>query len=61
MAEAIDIRELNIRIEQKSAFVTNLMTGMKQVIVGQQHLVDSLLISLLSNGHILLEACSWVG
>ena len=55
MAEAIDIRELNIRIEQKSAFVTNLMTGMKQVIVGQQHLVDSLLISLLSNGHILLE------
>ena len=55
MAEAIDIRELNIRIEKKSAFVTNLMTGMKQVIVGQQHLVDSLLISLLSNGHILLE------
>lgn len=55
MAEAIDIRELNIRIDQKSAFVTNLMTGMKQVIVGQQHLVDSLLISLLSNGHILLE------
>lgn len=55
MAEAIDIRELNIRIEQKSAFVTNLMTGMKQVIVGQQHLVDSLLISLVSNGHILLE------
>ena len=55
MAEAIDIRELNIRIEQKSALVTNLMTGMKQVIVGQQHLVDSLLISLLSNGHILLE------
>lgn len=55
MAEAIDIRELNTRIEQKSAFVTNLMTGMKQVIVGQQHLVDSLLIGLLSNGHILLE------
>lgn len=55
MAEAIDIRELNIRIEQKSAFVTNLVTGMNQVIVGQQHLIDSLLIGLLSNGHILLE------
>ena len=55
MAEAIDIRELNIRIEQKSAFVTNLVTGMNQVIVGQQHLIDSLLISLLSDGHILLE------
>lgn len=55
MAEAIDIRELNIRIEQQSTFVTNLTTGMNQVIVGQKHLVDSLLISLLSDGHILLE------
>ena len=55
MAEAIDIRELNIRIEQQSAFVTNLVTGMDQVIVGQKHLVDSLLIGLLSDGHILLE------
>ena len=55
MAEAIDIRELNIRIEQKSGFVTNLVTGMNQVIVGQQHLIDSLLIGLLSDGHILLE------
>ena len=55
MAEAIDIRELNIRIEQQSAFVTNLTSGMDQVIVGQKHLVDTLLIGLLSDGHILLE------
>ena len=55
MAEAVDIRELNIRIEQQSGFVTNLIQGMDQVIVGQKHLVDSLLISLLSDGHILLE------
>lgn len=55
MAESIDIRELNIRIEQQSTFVTNLVTGMDRVIVGQKHLVDSLLISLLSDGHILLE------
>ena len=55
MAEAIDIRELNHRIEQQSTFVTNLVTGMDQVIVGQKHLVDTLLISLLSDGHILLE------
>ncbi len=55
MAEAIDIRELNMRIEQQSAFVTNLTTGMDRVIVGQKHLVDSLLIGLLSDGHILLE------
>ena len=53
MAEAIDIRELNERIERQSAFVTNLMTGMDQVIVGQKHLVESLLIGLLSDGHIL--------
>lgn len=55
MAEAIDIRELNIRIEQQSHFVTNLVTGMNKVIVGQKHLVDCLLIGLLSDGHILLE------
>ena len=55
MAEAIDIRELNMRIEQQSGFVTNLVRGMDQVIIGQKHLVDSLLISLLSDGHILLE------
>ena len=55
MAESIDIRELNIRIEQQSAFVTNLVTGMDRVIVGQKHLVDSLIIGLLSDGNILLE------
>jgi len=55
MAESIDIRELNERIERQSAFVTNLVTGMNQVIVGQKHLVESLLIGLLSDGHVLLE------
>lgn len=55
MAESMDIRELNVLIEQQSAFVTNLTTGMDRVIVGQKHLIDSLLIGLLSDGHILLE------
>ena len=55
MSESIDIRQLNVRIEQQSSFVTNLVTGMNQVIVGQKHLIESLLISLLSDGHILLE------
>ncbi len=55
MAESTDIRELNIRIEQQSQFVTNLVIGMNKVIVGQKHLIDSLLIGLLSDGHILLE------
>ena len=55
MAESIDIRELNARIEQESSFVVNLTTGMNQVIVGQKHLIDSLLISFISDGHVLLE------
>ena len=55
MADAIDIRELNALIEQQSNFVTNLTAGMDRVIVGQKHLVDSLLIGLLSDGHIVLE------
>lgn len=55
MAETIDIRELNERIERQSAFITNLTTGMDQVIVGQKHLIESLLIGLLSDGHVLLE------
>ena len=55
MAEAFDIRELNNRIEQQSSFISTLTAGMDRVIVGQKHLVDSLLIGLLSDGHILLE------
>ena len=55
MAEIVDIRELNERIEKQSVFVTNLMTGMDQAIIGQKHLVESLLIGLLSDGHVLLE------
>jgi len=55
MAEAFDIRELNARIERQSTFITNIMTGMDKVIVGQKHLVESLLIGLLSDGHVLLE------
>ena len=61
MTENIDIRELNIRIEQQSSFITNLTTGMDRVIVGQKHLVDSLLIGLLSDGNILLEGVPGLG
>lgn len=50
-----DIRELNERIERESSFVDALTLGMNQTIVGQKHLVESLLIGLLSDGHILLE------
>lgn len=55
MEENVDIRQLNELIESKSAILTNIRIGMSKVIVGQTHLVDSLLVCLLSDGHILLE------
>lgn len=55
MSETVDIRELNELIAGKSTFVNTITMGMDRIIVGQKHLVDSLLIGLLSNGHILLE------
>jgi MoxR-like ATPase len=50
-----DIRELNERIQRESAFVDLLTAEMDKVIVGQKHMVERLMIGLLSNGHILLE------
>jgi MoxR-like ATPase len=55
MNETIDVKELNDRIQKESSFVDLVKIEMGKVIVGQKHLVDSLLIGLLSNGHILLE------
>ena len=55
MQTTVDIRELQERIERESSFVDALTLGMNQMIVGQKHLVESLLIGLLSDGHILLE------
>lgn len=51
----VDIKELNERIERQSAFVDAITMGMNKVIVGQKHLIESLLIGLLADGHILLE------
>lgn len=55
MNQTVDIKELNERIKQESSFVDLLTLEMNKVIVGQKHLVESLLIGLLSDGHILLE------
>ncbi|MBN2765325.1 MAG: AAA family ATPase [Paludibacteraceae bacterium] len=55
MNQTVDIRELNEKIEKQSSFVDALVMGMDKVIVGQKHLVESLMIGLLSDGHILLE------
>ena len=53
--ESVNIKELNERIQKESAFVDMLSLEMGKVIVGQKHLVENLLIGLLSGGHILLE------
>lgn len=50
-----DIKALNEKIEKESQLIDILTMEMNKVIVGQNHLVESLLIGLLSNGHILLE------
>lgn len=55
MSAEIDVRELNAMIENQSGFLVDLVNGMNRTIVGQKHLVDSLLIGLLSDGHVLLE------
>lgn len=51
----MDIKALNERIQQESAFVDLIMMEMNKVIIGQKHMVERLLIGLLANGHILLE------
>ena len=53
--DTVDIKALNERIQQESSFVDMINMEMNKVIVGQKHLVEGLLIGLLSNGHILLE------
>lgn len=55
MNQTVDIRELNERIQKESSFVDLINLEMNKVIVGQKHLTESLLIGLLSGGHILLE------
>jgi MoxR-like ATPase len=55
MEQTTDIRLLNEKIEKESAFVDIIRMEMNKVIIGQKHLIDSLMIGLLANGHILLE------
>ncbi len=55
MDQITDIKEINERIQKESAFVDMVNMEMNKVIVGQKHLVEGLLIGLLSNGHVLLE------
>ena len=50
-----DIKALNERIQKESAFVDMITMEMHKVIIGQKHMIERLLIGMLSNGHILLE------
>jgi len=51
----VDIKELNERIKNESGFVDTITNEMNRVIVGQKHMINSLLTGLLTGGHILLE------
>lgn len=55
MSDTVNIRELNDMVAGKSDFINLITEGMNQTIVGQKHLIESLIIALLSNGHVLLE------
>ena len=55
MSDTVNIRELNDMVAGKSDFINLISEGMTQTIVGQKHLIESLIIALLSNGHVLLE------
>lgn len=55
MMNTVDIKALNERIQQESSFVDMISMEMNKVIVGQKHLIEGLLIGMLSDGHILLE------
>ncbi|MBO4977714.1 MAG: MoxR family ATPase [Muribaculaceae bacterium] len=55
MSDSVNIRELNELVAGKADFINLITRGMDQTIVGQKHLVESLLIALLANGHVLLE------
>ena len=56
-----DIKALNERIQKESAFVDMVTMEMHKVIIGQKHMIERLLIGLLSNGHILLEGVPGLG
>jgi MoxR-like ATPase len=52
---ADDIRQLNERIAHAGQFTDKIKDEVGHIIVGQHHMLDRLMIGLLSNGHVLLE------
>lgn len=51
----LDIETINAKVKEESAFVDLLVNEMNKVIIGQEHMIERLLIGLLGKGHILLE------
>jgi len=55
MVESKDIREINEKVKKESAFIVALTSEIGRVIVGQNYIIERLMIGLLADGHILLE------
>ena len=53
--ELTTVRELNVQVKEEALFLQDLQTEIKKVMVGQERLVERVLIGLLADGHILLE------
>jgi len=49
------VQEINTRVQQESVFVQDLLNEVRKVIVGQDKLVERLLVGLLTNGHLLIK------
>ena len=55
MVKLSDVEDVNLRVEQEAKFVQTLLAEVKKVIVGQDALLERVLIGLLADGHVLLE------
>lgn len=52
----IDRDKINEKVQKESAFVKDLLTMMRKVIVGQQYFMERLVVAMLANGHLLVES-----
>ena len=55
MSETVDIKSLNEKVKQQSLAIKGLLNEVSKVIVGQNYIIERMLVGLLSDGHILLE------
>ena len=55
MSEEFNLEAINAKVREQAEWITSLRAEIAKVIVGQQYLVDRLLVGLLANGHVLLE------